>query len=116
MALETSGLLIEVPPPIGWLGLGLSFSGSIVAKPSDGLPARWRFDAPPKIHSIEPDGPAGRAGLKRGDVLTHIDGVRLDTRRGGKLFSAVEPGQVVTWTIRRHGEESTVAMVPEERP
>lgn len=115
-ALEIGDLLTEPPPPIGWLGLGLSFSGSIVGKPSDGLPARWRFYEPPKIHSIEPDGPADRAGLKRGDVLTHIDGVPLDTRKGGKRFSAVEPGQAVTWTIRRHGLERTVAMIPEERP
>jgi predicted metalloprotease with PDZ domain len=115
-ALETGGLLREPPPPIGWLGFGLSFSGKIVRKPSDGLPARWRFNAPPKIHSIEPDGPADRADLKRGDVLTHIDGVRLDTRRGGNRFSSVEPGQAVTWTIRRDGVERTVEMVAEERP
>ncbi len=115
-ALESTGLPEEPAPPLGWLGFGLSFSGSIVGKPSDGLPALWRFHAPPKIHSIEPDGPAARAGLKRGDVLTHIDGVRLDTRRGGNRFSAVEPGQAVTWTIRRQGLERTLAMVAEERP
>lgn len=114
--LEIPGLLREPPPPIGWLGLGLSFSGSIVSEPSSGEPARWSFDAPPKIHSIESDGPADRAGLKRGDVLTRIDGVRLDTRRGGNRFSSVEPGQAVTWTIRRNGVERTVAMVAEDRP
>jgi len=114
--LKAAGLLDVEPPPAGWLGCGLSFSGSIVRKPSNGVPVRWQFDSPPKVVSVEADGPADRAGLKRGDVLTQIDGVPLDSGRGEKRFSAIEPGQTITWTVRRDGVERTIVMVAEERP
>jgi C-terminal processing protease CtpA/Prc len=113
---EPAGLPEEGIPPIGWLGFGLKFSGSVVLQRSDGGPARWSFDSPPKVVSVESDGPADRAGLKRGDVLTHIDGLQLDGRKGEKRFSAVEPGQSVTWTVRRNGAKRTIVMVAEERP
>lgn len=103
-------------PPAGWLGFGLSFSGSIVHSPSSGGPARWSFDSPPKVVSVEPDGPADRAGLKRGDVLTHVDGLQLEGSRGEKRFSSIEPGQTVTWTVRRLGVKRTIVMKAEERP
>ena len=114
--LDTFGLGRDRFPPIAWLGFCLSFSGSVVRSPSDGRPARSRFDSPPKIVSVEPDGPADRAGLRRGDLLTHIDGFALDGGRGEKHFAAIEPGQTVTWTVRRLGEEQGIVMTAEERP
>ena len=69
-----------------------------------------------RVVSVESDGPADQIGLKRGDVLTHIDGLHLDGRKGEKRFSAVEPGQTVTWTVRRHGVKRAIVMVAEERP
>ncbi len=100
--------------PLGWFGFRLSFAGSIENKSPK--PAQWRFKSPPKIHTIEPGSPADRAGLEKGDVLTHIDGIKLDSRKGGKHFSSVEPGQAVRWTIRRNGVKRDISMVAEERP
>ena len=48
-------------------------------------------------------------GLK--DVLTHIDGIRLVRRAGGRKFSDIEPGQTITWTIEREGRRLTIETV-----
>jgi hypothetical protein len=102
--------------PLGWFGFGLSFSGSMRQRAGADEPPLWDFDAPPKVRSLAADGPAARAGLRRGDVLTHIDGVRLDSEEGGRLFSEVQPGQVIDWTVRRRGASLTIPIVAEERP
>jgi hypothetical protein len=102
--------------PLGWFGIGLSFSGSMLQRQGrDELP-RWDFDAPPKVSSLDTDGPAERAGLERGDRLTHIDGVALDSPEGSRRFSEVRPGQVVDWTVRRHGRSLTIPVTAEEQP
>jgi C-terminal processing protease CtpA/Prc len=101
--------------PRGWFGFGLSMSGSI-NQDDDEDTARWRFDSSPTIRSIEPDSPADRAGLREGDKLTHIDGVRIDSNRGGRKFSNMEPGDTVEWTYERKGKSSTIEMTAEERP
>jgi predicted metalloprotease with PDZ domain len=101
--------------PLGWFGFGLSFSGS-VRRSSDGESRRWMFFEPPEIESITPGGPADRAGLERGDVITHIDGVRIDTKRGGRRFSEVVPGQRVEFEVRRLGWSRTIELIAEEKP
>jgi membrane-associated protease RseP (regulator of RpoE activity) len=101
--------------PRGWFGFGLSMSGSVKQEDDEDV-ARWRFDSPPTIKSVEPDSPADRAGFKEGDKLTQIDGVRIDSNKGGRRFSEVEPGDVVTWTYKRDGKSIDVEMTAEERP
>jgi regulator of sigma E protease len=101
--------------PIGWLGIGLSFSGGMQRLNDEGG-TRWTFFEPPEVHSIMADSPADRAGLRVDDVLTHIAGVRLDTKKGGRLFSKIVPGQSVEFTIEREGFTRDVIIVAEERP
>ena len=100
--------------PRGWFGIALSFSGSI-RRQEEG-PSQWRFDRSPEITSVEADSPADRAGLKVGDVITHINGAKLTSDTGGERFSDVEPGQTVTWTIKRGHEKFDVEMEAVERP
>jgi membrane-associated protease RseP (regulator of RpoE activity) len=101
--------------PKGWFGFGLSMSGSIKQEDDEVL-VLWRFDSPPTVKTVEPNSPAEHAGLKEGDKLTHIDGVRIDTNKGGRRFSEVEPGDVVTWTYKRDGKSTDVEMKAEKRP
>jgi hypothetical protein len=101
--------------PSGWFGFSLSFSGSITSKKGEDE-SRWDFDSPPKIREIKDGSPADQAGLRAGDCLTHIDGVKIDSRRGGNLFSSVQPGQEVTWTVRRNSTKFDIKMTAEERP
>jgi membrane-associated protease RseP (regulator of RpoE activity) len=100
--------------PAGWFGFRLSLSGTI-KRVEDG-PAQWRFNDPPKIESIEPDSPAGRAGLEVGDKLVRIDNEKLTSEAGGERFSTVVPGQTVTWTVKRGRQNFDVAIDAIERP
>lgn len=102
--------------PRAWFGMGISCDGCTIKRSKDDEPAQWSFDKPPSVQSVDPGGPADEAGLREGDVLTHIDGIELDSRRGGKRFSSLEPGEKVTWTIRRDGEKHTIEMVATEHP
>jgi membrane-associated protease RseP (regulator of RpoE activity) len=101
--------------PRGWIGFGLSFAGSIKHKDED-RPAQWRFNDPPSIKSVQPGSPADVAGLQVNDVLLEIDGLKLDSRKGGNRFSRLEPGQVVEWKVRRGGKTFTVETKAGERP
>ena len=102
--------------PRAWYGMGISCGGCTIKTSKDGDPAQWQFDNPPGVHSVDEDGPAGEAGIREGDVLTHIDGVRLDTRKGGERFSNAEPGEQIEWTIERDGKSMTVTMETIDRP
>jgi predicted metalloprotease with PDZ domain len=65
------------------------------------------------------ESPAGRAGLRSGDRITHIDGHSLMSREGARRFGAVRPGQRVRLTLKRGDQtltrELTLASRPEVR-
>ncbi len=63
------------------------------------------------LASVESGGPAAAAGLKAGDVVMKIDDRVVDS--SDELVAAVRsyaPGEKVTLTVRRGGEEQTVAV------
>src|SRR5688572_27038440 len=62
-------------------------------------------------------GPAAAAGLRRGDVLTHINGERMFTRRQAMNFVAsAQPGDRITIrVVRPDGTPFTTEAVLEER-
>lgn len=99
--------------PLGWLGLQTECEGCSV---TSGLRRSVRFRQPPSILMVDVDGPAHRAGLRRGDTITAIDGVDLTDDAGGRAFTAVEPGQHVTLTYRRAGAERRVPLIAVARP
>jgi len=49
------------------------------------------------------------------DLLTHLDGVPLDSDEGARLFAKIEPSQTVTLTVRRGPETLEVVMTAAER-
>ena len=59
--------------------------------------------------------PAHLAGLRAGDVLLRLDGVRLDTPAGGEAFSVIRPGQRVRFDVRREDAELTFEVVAGRR-
>jgi serine protease Do len=54
-------------------------------------------------------GPAAAAGLKSGDVITHMDGAEVrDSRDLARKVGGVAPGRTIKLTIIRNGNEKTV--------
>lgn len=102
--------------PRAWFGMRLACDGCTITRTKEDPTPKWRFDKPPRVSDVEPGGPADSAGVLEGDVLTHVDGNRIDREKGGQRFSSIEPGDAVTWTVRRDGEIRTVRMVASERP
>jgi putative serine protease PepD len=61
--------------------------------------------------AITPGGPADKAGLKPGDIITQLDGVQIDS--GPTLVSEIwshHPGDVVTVTYTRAGKTYTTSL------
>ncbi len=66
---------------------------------------------------ISAGSPAEKAGLKKGDIITKLDGKRIDAKN--PLLSAIsahQPGDKVSVTYMRDGKESTVEVVLGEYP
>ena len=56
-------------------------------------------------------GPAEKAGLKIGDVITHADGREMSNRGSLRVaFSCVEPGESIGLTLVRSGKERKVTV------
>jgi putative serine protease PepD len=61
------------------------------------------------VHSVTAGGPADKAGIKVGDVITAIDG--SSTQGADAVIAAIrshQPGQKVTVTVTRGGSSKTV--------
>jgi putative serine protease PepD len=61
------------------------------------------------VHSVTAGGPAAKAGIKEGDVITAIDGA--STEGADAVIAAIrshQPGQQVTVTVLRGGSSQTV--------
>jgi regulator of sigma E protease len=68
---------------------------------------------PPVIESIQdPNGPAGRAGLKAGDRIVSIDGKAIDGYDEVAPIVSVSAGKMLTLVIRRDGVEKTFRVAP----
>ncbi|SDJ65333.1 S1C family serine protease [Microbulbifer yueqingensis] len=80
------------------------------------------FNLPPStdgmvVTAIYNEGPAYNAGLKPGDVLTHIDGLPLrNGMRGLATMFTLRPGDTVTITFIRDGVESSTEAIVSEPP
>ena len=69
------------------------------------------------VSRVRPESPAERAGVRRGDVVTHVDGQPLESARG--FFERLErttPGQDLSLTAMRNREKHELAVRAEQIP
>ena len=69
------------------------------------------MDPQARILSVEPDGPADKAGLRAGDALLEIEGHPLETMKPEEFaaFKRLPPGSVVKVRYRRGGADPVEA-------
>lgn len=109
---ETPGVVT----PRGWFGFGFECGECYVrTSPGDSV-AVWTFGSHPRVYSVDLGSPAARAGLRRGDIITRIDGISILTPDGGRRFASVRPGQRVKWTVLREGALRQIVARAAERP
>ena len=69
------------------------------------------------VGEVTPDGPAARAGLAQGDVITELNGVRVDDSRELRLkVSQLAPGSAIKLKIIRDGAPREVTITLGEAP
>ena len=92
----------------GWLGVSVA-----------DVPAEQARSGPRGVlvAGVEPNSPAAKAGLRQGDVVTAINGERVETSRAlVRSVAAVPPGQTVRVTVTREGREREVPVQVGRRP
>ncbi|HEX4824580.1 MAG TPA: PDZ domain-containing protein [Candidatus Polarisedimenticolaceae bacterium] len=65
------------------------------------------------VNKVVPGSPAEKAGLQPGDVLTALNGVRLATDNEAalqKVRQGWKPGQSVTYTVKRQGQDRDITL------
>jgi serine protease Do len=69
------------------------------------------------VAGVERNSPAARAGLRQGDVVTAVNGERIETSRAlVRNVAAVPPGQTVRLTVLREGRERELPVQVGRRP
>jgi len=69
------------------------------------------------VTEVYPEGPAATAGLRRGDLITAIDGREVFDEKGLKFLAAVRnPGEEAQLTVLRAGQSQTIGVQVEPPP
>ncbi|MGQ9925686.1 MAG: S1C family serine protease [Chloroflexaceae bacterium] len=67
--------------------------------------------------AVQPGSAAARAGLREGDIIVAVDNIRLDYNTSlRQLLLRYKPGDTVTLTVLRDGQERTIQVTLGERP
>jgi S1-C subfamily serine protease len=69
------------------------------------------------VTSVQPNGPAAKAGIERGDVITAVNGGSVaDSNALRNEMAAFKPGSRVQLTLVRDGDQQTVTATLSELP
>lgn len=95
-----------------WLGL-------MIAQLNDRLAQRLGISQTSGVVIVDVpnDGPGAAAGVQRGDVLLKVNGTDVpDMKAAREAIAQVAPGDSVTLTVSRGGNEQTITVTAAERP
>lgn len=70
----------------------------------------------PRIGTVSPDGPAAAAGFRPGDLITRLNGARVDDFRAVADFVRLRTGEAIHVTVQRGGAEQTIDVTPVRHP
>jgi len=91
----------------GWLGVS-------VAEMQDG---GGRAAPGAGIATVDRNGPAARAGLRSGDIVTAVNGRAIDSARAlQKVIASIPPGSTARLSVRRQGREFELTVAVGRRP
>ncbi|TDG05136.1 PDZ domain-containing protein, partial [Paracraurococcus ruber] len=101
-ALQSSQGLVR-----GWLGVQAQTMTRELARAMGGAPPQGTL-----LDDLVPDGPAARAGLRPGDVVTALEGEATDGPQGlARAVGLHPPGTELRLFVWRQGQEATVPVV-----
>jgi S1-C subfamily serine protease len=67
--------------------------------------------------AVQAGSPAAAAGLRENDIITALDGTKVDTNHPlVELLAAHAPGSTVTLTVRRGTSDLTISVTLATRP
>lgn len=73
------------------------------------------YQGPVTLVDVVAGSPAERAGLKKGDILTALDGVRVNTMQDVVLYVRDKAGRAVSVSYTRESAPGTVTLTPEAK-
>ena len=100
---------------------GHAGGGFIGVRPIEMTPElRQHFGAPKDagilVGSVEPDGPAAKAGLQVGDIVTRVDGDRIDSTGGlVRTVRHKKDGETITVEVLRNRAAKSLTVTVVER-
>jgi len=69
------------------------------------------------VNGVTPDGPAAKAGVAKGDVITAVNGVAVtDSNAVRNMVARLKPGSKAELTILRDGQKKTLTATLDELP
>lgn len=90
-------------PPVGWLGVQTTTS-------TNGIPGAT-------VEVVEPNGPAAKAGVSTGDVITQINGQPITSSGGlARALAQMQPGQQTQLQVSRAGQMLIIDTALANRP
>jgi serine protease Do len=96
----------------GWIGVQIQ---PVTADIADSLGLKSKEGA--LVAEPQKDGPAVKAGIESGDVITSIDGNAVhDARDLSKKIGTMAPGSTIKLGVFRKGEEKSIALTLGELP
>jgi len=120
-----------VSPTGGSVGIGFAVPSEIAMRIVDDLRTKGRIErgwlgvsvqagtrgAGVAIAGVEARGPASRAGLRPGDVVTAVNGQKVDTTQGLiRAVAAIPPGGSARLNVRRGNQNVEVPVTVGRRP
>jgi membrane-associated protease RseP (regulator of RpoE activity) len=100
---DNSSAATRSGPPVGWLGVQTTTS-------TNGIPGAT-------VEVVEPNGPAAKAGVSTGDVITQVNGQPITSSGGlASALAQMQPGQQIQLQVSRAGQMLIVDTTLASRP